>query len=42
MGHRSRQFRSHFAVAAADIENAFLAAQLEFRDEFARPGLLDG
>ena len=38
--HGPRDFRRHFAVAAADIENVFVAAQIELGDEFARPGLL--
>ena len=33
-------FRRHLAVAAADIENVFVAAQFESGDQFARPGLL--
>jgi hypothetical protein len=40
--HGPRDFRRHLAVAAADIENVLVPAQLELRDEFARPGLLHG
>src|ERR1039458_3169231 len=35
-------FSADLAVAAADIENVLVPAQLELRDEFARPGLLHG
>ena len=37
----ARNFRRDFAVAATDIENLLVAAQIEFGDEFARPGLLN-
>ena len=38
--HGPRDFRRHLAVAAADIENVLVTAQMKPADEFARPGLL--
>ena len=38
--HGAGEFRRHFAVAAAEIQNMLVAAQLEPGDEFARPSLL--
>ena len=40
--HGAGDFRRHLAVAAADIENVLVAAQMELGDDFARPGLLHG
>jgi len=35
-------FGRHFPIAAADIQEMLVAAQFEFSDQFARPGLLRG
>ena len=35
-----RDFGGHFAIAAADVENVFVAAKIEFGHQFARPGVL--
>ena len=40
--HGAGDFGGDFAVAATNIENVFVTAQLELGDEFARPGLLHG
>ena len=40
--HGTGQLGGHLAIAAADIEDVFVAAQMELRDEFARPDLLRG
>ena len=39
--HGPREFRSDFAVAAAEIEYVLVAAQVEPGDQLPRPGLLD-
>ena len=42
IGQMLRDFGGDFAVAAADIQNVLVAAQIEPGDQFARPGMLHG
>ena len=40
--NRPGNFRRDFSIAAADIKNVFIAAQIKPGDEFTRPALLHG